>query len=160
MGEFYWKRHPNGPFATLIRIATTYLHPEADDLESLQRLAKRENDKDMRAFKAEFREAIKDPGQLPDEELSKSVRYEDGSPEAFCGVSGETSTATSQLTRSDTPELANLRDWTALIRPLVITLLHLPDALNGPEWEVSRPFRLEICGVPAIRDSARVVRHP
>lgn len=83
MEDFYWKRHPDGRFATLIRIATTYLHPEADDLESLQRLAKRENDTEMRAFKAELREALKDPGQLPDNELSKHVRYEDGSPEAF-----------------------------------------------------------------------------
>jgi hypothetical protein len=33
---FYWQRHPDGPFATLIRVATTYLHPEADDLESGQ----------------------------------------------------------------------------------------------------------------------------
>jgi hypothetical protein len=28
-------------------------------------------------------EAIKDPDQLPGNELSKHVRYEDGSPEAF-----------------------------------------------------------------------------
>lgn len=83
MEDFYWKRHPNGPFATLIRIATTYLHPEADDLESLQRLAGRENDTEMHAFKTELRAAIKDPGQLPDNELSKHVRYEEGSPEAF-----------------------------------------------------------------------------
>lgn len=83
MGEFYWKRCPEGPFTTLIRIATTYLHPEADDLESLQRLAKRENDEEMNAFKVELREAIKDPDQLPDDELSKHVRYEDGSPGAF-----------------------------------------------------------------------------
>lgn len=83
MEEFYWKRDPDGPFATLIRIATTYLHPEADDLESLQRLANRESDKEMNAFKAELREAVKDPGQLPDDELSKHVRYEDGSPEVF-----------------------------------------------------------------------------
>ncbi len=83
MGEFYWQRHPDGTFATLIRIATTYLHPEADDLESLQKLAKRDNDQEMRAFKAELREAIKDPGQLPAGELSRHVRYEDGSPEVF-----------------------------------------------------------------------------
>ena len=83
MEDFYWKRHPDGPFATLIRIATTYLHPEADDLESLQRLAERKNDTEMRAFKAELRKALKDPGQLPDDELSKHVRYEEGSSEAF-----------------------------------------------------------------------------
>jgi hypothetical protein len=83
MTGFYWQRHPDGPFATLIRISTTYLHPEVDDLESLQRLAKRENDKEMRTFKAELREAIKDPGQVPAGELSRHVHYEDGSPEAF-----------------------------------------------------------------------------
>ena len=37
----------------------------------------------MCAFKAELRAAIKDPGQLPDDELSEHVRYEEGSPEAF-----------------------------------------------------------------------------
>ena len=83
MENFYWKRHPDGQFATLIRITTTYLHPEADDLESLQRLTGHENDAEMRTFKAELRAAIKDPGQLPDDELSKHVRYEEGSPEAF-----------------------------------------------------------------------------
>jgi hypothetical protein len=83
MGGFYWKRHPDGPFATLIRISTTYLHPEADDLESLQRLAKSGNNGEMRAFKAELREAIKDPNQVPAEELWQHVEYEDGSPDAF-----------------------------------------------------------------------------
>ena len=28
MAPFYWERHPDGPFATLIAIATTYLDPE------------------------------------------------------------------------------------------------------------------------------------
>jgi hypothetical protein len=83
MEGFYWQRHPDGPFATLIRISTTYLHPEVDDLESLQRLAKRENDEEMRTFKAELREAIKDPDQVPAEELSRHVHYEDGSPQKF-----------------------------------------------------------------------------
>jgi hypothetical protein len=83
MGGFYWNRHPDGPFATLIRVSTTYLHPEADHLESLQMLVKREDDEEMRTFKAELREAIKNPDQLPGDELSKHVDYEDGSPEAF-----------------------------------------------------------------------------
>lgn len=34
MGQSCWIRHPGGPFTTLIVVATTYLHPEADDLES------------------------------------------------------------------------------------------------------------------------------
>jgi hypothetical protein len=80
--DFYWNRHPDGPFATLIRIATTYMHPEVDELEELQNLVKRDND-EMHTFKAELRKAINDPAQLPDDELSKHVRYEDGSPEAF-----------------------------------------------------------------------------
>lgn len=29
MGSFYWERHPDGPFVTLIEVATTYLDPES-----------------------------------------------------------------------------------------------------------------------------------
>ena len=32
MEGFYWERHPDGPFATLIRVSTTYLHPESDEI--------------------------------------------------------------------------------------------------------------------------------
>ena len=34
-------------------------------------------------FKCELREALRDPGQLPGDDLSESVQYEDGSDEAF-----------------------------------------------------------------------------
>ena len=37
----------------------------------------------MRVFKSELRQALRDPGQLPDDELSESVEYDDGSDEAF-----------------------------------------------------------------------------
>src|SRR6202044_3375324 len=77
MEEFYWERHPDGPFATLIRVATTYLHPEVDELEALQRLARRDDDEEMRAFKAELRQAVSDPGRVPTGELSRHVQYED-----------------------------------------------------------------------------------
>ena len=83
MASFYWERHPDGPFATLIAVATTYLDPENYDLDSLKELAKREDDEEMRVFKSELREALKDPGQLPGDELSESVEYSDGSDEAF-----------------------------------------------------------------------------
>jgi len=83
MAPFYWERHPNGPFATLIEIATTYLDPENYNPEALERLARQEGDQEMRVFKSELREAVKDPSQLPGDELSRSVQYEDGSPEAF-----------------------------------------------------------------------------
>lgn len=83
MDDFYWKRNPSAPFATLIRIATTYLHPEADNLESLQVRAKRENDEQMRTFKAELRQAIEHLDLVPDDELSSHVEFDDGSTEAF-----------------------------------------------------------------------------
>jgi hypothetical protein len=81
--DYYWKRNPNGPFATLIRISTTYLHPEADDLESLQELVKRDDRPEMPVFKAELRQAITHPDQVPRAELSSHVQYDDGSPEKF-----------------------------------------------------------------------------
>ena len=81
--DYYWKRQPDGPFATLIRIATTYLHPEADDLESLQQLAKRADSREMRTFKSELRQAINQPDQVPRDEISNHVQYDDGSPEKF-----------------------------------------------------------------------------
>jgi hypothetical protein len=83
MVVFYWNRHPDGPFATLIRVTTNYLNPESYDLDSLQQLARREDDEEMRVFKSELRRAIEDPGQVPLEELSEHVEYDDGSPEAF-----------------------------------------------------------------------------
>lgn len=82
MASLDWERHPDGPFATLIWVVTTYLAPENFDLDSLKKLARREDDKEMQVFKSELREALRDPGGLPGEELSESVEY-DGSDEAF-----------------------------------------------------------------------------
>lgn len=81
--SFYWERHPDGPFATLIAVATTYLHPEHYDLDSLKSLAKYEDDEEMRIFKSELREAVRDPSQLPGDELFESVEYDNGSDGAF-----------------------------------------------------------------------------
>ena len=61
MASFYWERHPDGPFATLIAVATTYLDPENYHLDSLKELARREDDEEMRVFKSELREALRDP---------------------------------------------------------------------------------------------------
>ena len=83
MASFYWERHPDGQFATLIAVATTYLDPENYDLDSLRELAKREGDEKMQLFKSELREALRDPSQLPGDELWESVEYNDGSDEAF-----------------------------------------------------------------------------
>lgn len=37
----------------------------------------------MLVFKSEFRQALREPGQLPGDELSESVEYDNGSDEAF-----------------------------------------------------------------------------
>ena len=59
------------------------------DLDLLKRLAKRDDD-EMRVFKSELREALRNPARLPDGEryepdgaLYESVQYENGSDEAF-----------------------------------------------------------------------------
>jgi hypothetical protein len=75
---------PAGPFAALIRIAATYLHPECACPARLRRRAGRaEDDAEMRAFRDELREAILHPGRLPGDALSVRVQHDYGSDEAF-----------------------------------------------------------------------------
>jgi hypothetical protein len=83
MSPFYWERHPDRPFVTLISVAANYLDPENYDLDDLKGLAKRDNDDEMQVFKSELRQALQDPGRLPGDELFESVEYEHGSDEAF-----------------------------------------------------------------------------
>jgi hypothetical protein len=84
MDQPYWIRHPDGPFVTLIAVATTYLHPEADELELLRERAKDDDsDPEIRVFKTELRQAIAHPDQLPGDELFRHVQYDDGSDEKF-----------------------------------------------------------------------------
>jgi hypothetical protein len=85
VSECYWERHPEGAFATLIRVAATYCHPEQDPdaYDALKRLASRKGDEEMRLFKDELRQAIRDPSRLPGDELSREVQYDDGSAEEF-----------------------------------------------------------------------------
>jgi hypothetical protein len=85
MTGFYWERHPDGPFATLISVAATYCSPDADhdDFERLKRLARREGDQQMAVFKTELRRALADPGQLPPGELDEAVEYSEESDEKF-----------------------------------------------------------------------------
>jgi hypothetical protein len=80
---FYWERHPDGPFATLISVAANYLHPENWDLDLLKRFSNRYDFDEARVFKSELREALRDPDRLPGDELSWSVQYDNGSTEAF-----------------------------------------------------------------------------
>lgn len=83
MASFCWERRPDGPFATLIAVATTYLDLENYDLDSLKELARRQDDEEMRVFKSELREALRNPSQVPGDELAQAVGYDDGSGEAF-----------------------------------------------------------------------------
>ncbi len=84
MSQPYWIRSPDGPFTTLIAVAAAYLHPDTDPggLEVLQERAT-DDDVEMRIFKEELRQAIRNPGRLPDNELFRHVAYEDGSDEKF-----------------------------------------------------------------------------
>jgi hypothetical protein len=68
---------------TLIRVAGNFLDPENYDLDDLKALAKRDNDSKMQVFKSELRQALRDPAQLPGDELFESVEYDNGSDEAF-----------------------------------------------------------------------------
>jgi hypothetical protein len=69
----------------LIRVASTYCHPEqdADAYADLKFLARQQDDAEMSVFKAELREALADPGRLPGDELFKAVDYGDGSDQKF-----------------------------------------------------------------------------
>jgi hypothetical protein len=81
----YWREDNTAPFATLLSVVDSYCHPEASDwgYEELQRIA-RENAFDiMPKFKAELREAIADPSQLPEDALFTAAQYDDGTDEAF-----------------------------------------------------------------------------
>ena len=94
MSTFYWERHPDGPFATLIAVAATYCTPEAydsayDDLIGRAR-APEPDDEEIRALKVELQHALADPGQLPADELAARRRLRrrqrGGVPAAACGM--------------------------------------------------------------------------
>lgn len=80
---FYWERHPDGPFVTLIKVATTYLDPENYHLDELKVFAMRDDFDRVRVFKSELRQALRDPAQLPGDELFEAAEYGNGSDEAF-----------------------------------------------------------------------------
>ncbi len=69
---------------TLIAIAANYLDPENYSLDELKVLARRDDDdEEVRVFKSELRQALRDPSQLPGDELFESVEYSNGSDERF-----------------------------------------------------------------------------
>ena len=72
-------------FATLIRVAGTYCHAEADEnaYEELKRLAWRADDEEMTRFKTELRDALTSLPTASRMALYYRVRYEDGSAVRF-----------------------------------------------------------------------------
>jgi hypothetical protein len=85
MSETFWRKNPDSPFATLVRIAATYCHPEADEdaYDDLKLRARRATSEEMLVFKQQLREAIVNPQDVPQKELSREVQYDDGSAEKF-----------------------------------------------------------------------------
>jgi hypothetical protein len=85
MNQPFWRADPDVRFATLIRIARNYCHPEAYDeaYDSLKRLVKRAGDDQMTVFKSELGQAIENPSEIPADELYEAVQYDDRSDEAF-----------------------------------------------------------------------------
>jgi hypothetical protein len=75
VNEAYWAKNPDGPFATLIRVAATYCDPEQDmdTYDDLKHLARQDDDADIEVFKSELRRALNDPSRLPGDELGSRV---------------------------------------------------------------------------------------
>jgi hypothetical protein len=81
----YWRRSPDAPLATLLRVIERHCHPEADEdaYPALRRLAHREGDPEMDRFKQELREVVGDPAKVSDGALFQAAEYSDGSDEKF-----------------------------------------------------------------------------
>jgi hypothetical protein len=97
MAAFYWERHPSGPFVTLIAVAATYCSPEAnpDGYECLRRLARRDDDHEMREFKAELRQALADRASSPRASFPTRSNTTTGATRGSYAASGTTCTPTS-----------------------------------------------------------------
>jgi len=79
----YWLDDHNAPYATLLNILQSHVHPETDQMDELQESAKLTDHPKMQTFKRELREVIADPSVLPDGALFTATGYEDGTDEAF-----------------------------------------------------------------------------
>jgi hypothetical protein len=82
----FWQDNPDAPFAMLLRVVESYCHPEVwgDSYDELIELAHDpEPGDEMRRFKDELRQAVRDPSQVPEGALFRAASYDDGSPEKF-----------------------------------------------------------------------------
>lgn len=85
MSNRFWQDDPDATSATLLRVVETYCHREAWEgaYEQLQALAGRTDDEEMRVFRRELVEAVRDPSAVPAGALREAAGYDDGSAEAF-----------------------------------------------------------------------------
>lgn len=107
MTGFYWERHPDGPFATLIAVTATYCSPDADaeDYQRPKRLAGREDDQRMRVFKEELRQALASPGELPKANWKTRWNSPTKTRRPSCSASGGIFT-------TNRPDLPAVPSWT------------------------------------------------
>lgn len=83
MATAFWRRDRHAPYATLLALVESYVHPESEDLPLLKRAVQHTEREEMRVFKEELRQVMRDPGVLPDGALFLAAAYEDGSDRAF-----------------------------------------------------------------------------
>src|SRR4051812_12746130 len=85
VSEAFWRKDPSAPYATLVRIARTYCHPEADEeaYDDLKLIANDDESSEMVDFKNDLRRAIRNPDEVPAEDLYWEVQYDDGSADKF-----------------------------------------------------------------------------
>jgi hypothetical protein len=148
---FYWERHPDGPFATIILIATTYLDPENYHLEALQRLAAREGDPEMQVFKADLRQALRDPGLLPGTSCSRPSSTPTAATRRSCGGYGATCTGTSPYPTHEWPPGALRRRVNGLPE-------ELPERVHG-RGPLGDLIPVLICLAPVHRPADEEIAH-
>lgn len=83
MADRFWLRDSSAPYATLLEIIERYLEPEVYDLDLLRQAAHRPDLDEMRVFKDELRQAVRDPSVLPEGALFLAASYEDNSDQVF-----------------------------------------------------------------------------
>lgn len=84
--RWFWRKNPDAPFATLLRVVEVQCHPESYDnaYEDLIEFAHdAEPVEEMVRFKEQLREAVRDPAKVPEGALFRAACFDDGSDEKF-----------------------------------------------------------------------------
>ena len=86
----YWLHDKDVPFAFLLTIVHTYLHPElGGDVSDLREYVNGPDAPNVDIFKAELRQIIKDPSALPEGALFMATEYETWSDEVIGSANDE-----------------------------------------------------------------------